>query len=202
MKGKVFADNKNTKEKYAMETTDIMERTLAQEKGRYDKFCKIMHIFSTLMSILFAAGAVFSLVVPIIQAIQYRNNGGKADILSVLVSVIYVFLVLGGIALMWNSARHIFRRLRTSETPFCYDIADKIKGTGFLAILLGIISLVYRAVVELISKNGGNFVKSDGYMDLGYPFIYSVLILGVVLMIIAYVFNYGCKLQQEADETL
>jgi predicted PurR-regulated permease PerM len=202
VKGKVFADNKNTKEKYAMETTDIMERTLAQEKGRYDKFCKIMHIFSTLMSILFAAGAVFSLVVPIIQAIQYRNNGGKADILSVLVSVIYVFLVLGGIALMWNSARHIFRRLRTSETPFCYDIADKIKGTGFLAILLGIISLVYRAVVELISKNGGNFVKSDGYMDLGYPFIYSVLILGVVLMIIAYVFNYGCKLQQEADETL
>ena len=185
-----------------METTDIMERTLAQEKGRYDKFCKIMHIFSTLMSILFAAGAVFSLVVPIIQAIQYRNNGGKADIPSVLISVIYIFLVLGGIALLWNSARHIFRRLRTAETPFCYDIADKIKGTGFLAILLGIISLVYRVVVELISKNGGNFVKSDGYMDLGYPFIYSVLILGVVLMIIAYVFNYGCKLQQEADETL
>ena len=83
-----------------------------------------------------------------------------------------------------------------------YDIADKIKGAGFLAILLGIISLVYRTVVELISKNGGNFVKSDGYMDLGYPFIYSVLILGVVLMIIAYVFNYGYKLQQESDETL
>ena len=185
-----------------METTDIMERTLAQEKGRYEKFCKIMHIFSTLMCVLFAAGAVFSLVVPIIQAIQYRNNGGKADIPSVLVSVIYVFLVLGGIALLWNAARHIFRRLRTAETPFCYDIADKIKGAGFLAILLGIISLVYRTVVELISKNGRNFVKSDGYMDLGYPFIYSVLILGVVLMIIAYVFNYGCKLQQESDETL
>ena len=116
--------------------------------------------------------------------------------------MIYVFLVLGGIALLWNAARHIFRRLRTAETPFCYDIADKIKGAGFLAILLGIISLVYRTVVELISKNGGNFVKSDGYMDLGYPFIYSVLILGVVLMITAYVFNYGCKLQQEADETL
>ena len=185
-----------------METTDIMERTLAQEKGRYEKFCKIMHIFSTLMCVLFAAAAVFCLIVPIVQAIQYRNNGGKADIPSVLVSVIQVFLVLGGIALLWNAARHIFRRLRTAETPFCYDIADKIKGAGFLAILLGIISLVYRTVVELISKNGGNFVKSDGYMDLGYPFIYSVLILGVVLMIIAYVFNYGCKLQQESDETL
>ena len=99
-----------------METTDIMERTLAQEKGRYEKFCKIMHIFSTLMCVLFAAAAVFCLIVPIVQAIQYRNNGGKADIPSVLVSVIYVFLVLGGIALLWNAARHIFRRLRTAET--------------------------------------------------------------------------------------
>ena len=49
-----------------METTDIMERTLAQEKGRYEKFCKIMHIFSTLMCVLFAAAAVFCLIVPIV----------------------------------------------------------------------------------------------------------------------------------------
>ena len=29
-----------------------------------------------------------------------------------------------------------------------------------------------------------------------------LLILGAVLAIAAYVFNYGCKLQQESDETL
>ena len=185
-----------------MDTNDVMERTLAKEKAQYEKCCKVMHIFSIMMSIMFAAATVLCLIVPTVQLIQQSNQGMETDIKSTAVSAFYLFLVLGGIGLLWNSARHIFRRLRTSETPFCYDIADKIKGTGFLAILLGIISLVYRTVVELISKNGGNFVKSDGYMDLGYPFIYSVLILGVVLMIIAYVFNYGCKLQQESDETL
>ena len=183
---------------------DVMERTLAQEKGRFDKFCRIMHVISTLLWILFMIGAVFCLIVPIVQAVQYRNNGGAVRMTETLVSVLYVFLVLGGIGLLWNSARHIFRRLRTAETPFCYDIADKIKGTGFLAILLGIISFVYRTIVELLVKNGGlkSFVKSDGFVDLDFTFIYSVIILGVVLMMTAYVFNYGCKLQQESDETL
>ena len=105
---------------------DVMERTLAQEKGRFDKFCRIMHVISTLLWILFMIGAVFCLIVPIVQAVQYRNNGGAVRMTETLVSVLYVFLVLGGIGLLWNSARHIFRRLRTAETPFCYDIADKI----------------------------------------------------------------------------
>jgi hypothetical protein len=187
-----------------MDTTDVMERTLAQEKGRFDKFCKLMHVFSTLMWILLTIGAVFCLIVSIVQEVQYENNGGEARMPETLISVFYVFLVMGGIGLLWNSARHIFRRLRTAETPFCYDIADKIKGTGFLAILLGIMSFVYRMIVELLVRNGviKHFVKSDGFVDIGYPFIYSVIILGVVLMMIAYVFNYGCKLQQESDETL
>ena len=187
-----------------MDTTDVMERTLAQEKGRFDKFCKLMHVFSTLMWILLTIGAVFCLIVSIVQEVQYENNGGEARMPETLISVFYVFLVMGGIGLLWNSARHIFRRLRTAETPFCYDIADKIKGTGFLAILLGIMSFVYRMIVELLARNGviKHFVKSDDFVDIGYPFIYSVIILGVVLMMIAYVFNYGCKLQQESDETL
>ena len=149
-----------------MDTTDVMERTLAQEKGRFDKFCKLMHVFSTLMWILLTIGAVFCLIVSIVQEVQYEYNGGEARMPETLISVFYVFLVMGGIGLLWNSARHIFRRLRTAETPFCYDIADKIKGTGFLAILLGIMSFVYRMIVELLARNGviKHFVKSDGLM--------------------------------------
>ena len=105
-----------------MDTTDVMERTLAQEKGRFDKFCKLMHVFSTLMWILLTIGAVFCLIVSIVQEVQYENNGGEARMPETLISVFYVFLVMGGIGLLWNSARHIFRRLRTAETPFCYDI--------------------------------------------------------------------------------
>ena len=187
-----------------METNDILERTLAQEKSRYEKFCRIMYGISTVMTIFFLLAAVFCLIVTIVQEIQYKNNGGETDILATVISALYVTLVLGGIGLLWNAARHIFRRLKTAETPFCYDMADKIKGAGFLAILVGVISCVYRLIVDVLLRNGviRTFVKSDGYMDIGYPFIGFLGILGIVLIMVAYVFNYGCKLQQEADETL
>ena len=183
---------------------DVMERTLAQEKNRYDKFCRMMHVLSTLLCILFTAGAVFCLIASTVQFINFRNQGGKTNAVFFLVPVFYLFLVLGGVGLLWNSARHVFRRLRTAETPFCYDIADKIKGTGFLAILLGVIWCVYRTIAEMLIKNGTiRFVwEQEGFRELGYTFIFSVIILGVVLMMTAYVFNYGCKLQQESDETL
>ena len=187
-----------------MESMDVMERTLAQEKNRFEKFAKLMHIISTVMWILFALGAAFCLIVPTVQLLQYRNNGGETDLRSSLFFIFYLFLVLGGIGLLWNSARHVFRRLRTAETPFCYDIADKIKATGTLAATFGGIWLVYRMIAEVLLKN--NIIRlvseSDGFRELGYTFIFSVIILGVVLMMTAYVFNYGCKLQQESDETL
>ena len=187
-----------------METNDILERTLAQEKSRYEKFCRIMYALSTVMAIFFVLAAVFCLIATIVQEIQYKNNGGETDMLATVISALYVALVLGGVGLLWNAARHIFRRLKIAETPFCYDIADKIKGAGFLAILVAIISGVYRLIVEVLLRNGviRTFAKSDGYLDIGYPFIGFLGILGIVLMIVAYVFNYGCKLQQEADETL
>ncbi|MBR5959392.1 MAG: hypothetical protein IKZ98_00215 [Clostridia bacterium] len=187
-----------------METTDVLERTLAQEKTRYDKFCRMMHVLSTLLCILFTAGAFFCLIVSTVQFIQYSNQGGETNIISFTVPVLYLFLVLGGIGLLWNSARHIFRRLRSAETPFCYDIADKIKGAGFLAMLLGVIWGIYRTMAELLIKNGRITLiwEPEGFRELGYTFIFSVIILGMVLMMTAYVFNYGCKLQQESDETL
>ena len=192
-----------------MNAMDVMERTLAQEKRRYDKFCRMMHVLSTLLCILFTAGAFFCLIVSTVQYIQYRNQGGETNMISFVVPVLYLFLVLGGIGLLWNSARHIFCRLRSAETPFCYDIADKIKGTGFLAMLFGVIWGIYRMIayrmIAGLSIGTGNINiiwEPDGFRELGYTFIFSVIILGVVLMITAYVFNYGCKLQQESDETL
>ena len=187
-----------------METNDVLEKTLAKEKMQYDHCCKFMHIFSIVMSIMFAVAAALCLIVPTVQHIQQRNQEAGTDIRSTIVSALYLFLVVGGIGMLWNSGRHIFRRLRTVETPFCYDIADKIKGTGILGVMLAVIWRVYRTIADLLIKNGTIRLvwEADAYRELGDTIIFSVAMLGVVLIIVAYVFNYGCKLQQEADETL
>ena len=58
-----------------MDTNDVMERTLAKEKAQYEKCCKVMHIFSIMMSIMFAAATVLCLIVPTVQLIQQSNQG-------------------------------------------------------------------------------------------------------------------------------
>ena len=180
-----------------MEKTDVMERTLEKEKEQFDKFCKLMHIVSTVASILLAAGAVFCLAVPIVQHIRYVRSGGLENTAVVVIGAVYTFLLTGGIALLVNYARNIFRRLRNAETPFCYDIADKIKGAGQAAWGIGCALLVYGSIAILCLKGRLSLAQYGfGYIEAG------ILIVGAVLAISAYVFNYGCKLQQESDETL
>ena len=180
-----------------MEKTDVMERTLEKEKEQFDKFCKLMHIVSTVASILLAAGAVFCLAVPIVQHIRYVRSGGLENTAVVVIGAVYTFLLTGGIALLVNYARNIFRRLRSAETPFCYDIADKIKGAGHAAWIIGFGLLVYDCAATLYLKDRVSLTwYGFGSVEFG------ILILGAVLSISAYIFNYGCKLQQESDETL
>ena len=180
-----------------MENTDVMERTLEKEKEQFDRFCKLMHIVSTVASVLLAAGAVFCLAVPVVQHIRYVRAGGTEDTARVIIGAVYTFLMLGGIALLMNFARNIFRRLQAAETPFCYDIADKIKGAGQAAWGIGFGLLVFGSAATLFLKERSPLAQYGfGYVEFG------ILIVGAILGISAYVFNYGCKLQQESDETL
>ena len=180
-----------------MENTDVMERTLAREKEQFDRFCKIIHILSTAACVLFACGAVFCMVMPLVRHFGFVRGGGSESTAAVAAAALYTFLLLGGIALLLNYARNIFRRLRAAETPFCYDIADKIKGAGQAAWLIGFGLLVFGAAATLF-LNDPQLLRPYGFGTVEF----GILVLGAVLAIAAYVFNYGCKLQQESDETL
>lgn len=184
-----------------MDTTDVLERTLEQEKCRYDRFCRLMYIISTVAFLFCAASAVVLLLS--VFSVSDLKEGSTG---SAIAGAVYGFLVIGGIGLLWNFGRQIFRRLKTAETPFCYDIADKIKGAGTAAVILAVIWEVYRMIAEAIAMNHGNSFSMAGkdnvFTVFSQSFIVSVLLLGFVLIMAAYVFNYGCKLQQESDETL
>lgn len=67
----------------------------------------------------------------------------------------------------------LFRRIRTSETPFTPEVIKKLKTMG---IMLGVIIAV-----------------DNGYMGV---------VIGFVVYAIALIFQYGGELQQQVDETL
>ena len=103
-------------------------------------------------------------------------------------------------SIAFNHARKIFDVFKSGESPFRYDVADKMKGAATAIISANLINfaigLVYFAVGGFMKLNNGEVFEMDFNFDLGS------LILGILIYAFSYVFNYGAKLQQESDETL
>ena len=70
------------------------------------------------------------------------------------------------------------------------------QGLGTI-LLFGFGMLVFGAAATL-SLNDRQLLRPYGFGNVEF----GILILGALLTISAYVFNYGCTLQQESDETL
>jgi hypothetical protein len=96
-----------------------------------------------------------------------------------------------------NFIASVFRNMRLGETPFRYDVADKMKGAGMAFVVASGLAFMFN--VTLMILNGAGVLE---FADApSYPDFFS-FVLGVFLLALAYVFNYGCKLQQESDETI
>lgn len=89
--------------------------------------------------------------------------------------------------------KKILNSIQCSHTPFILDNADRLKYIGILTIIKSIVpNLVACLPVERVVKfNNCNFFK-------GFSFIF----VGVLMLIFAHIFRYGCQLQQDIDETL
>ena len=74
-------------------------------------------------------------------------------------------------------------------------VADKMKGAGYALAASGVIGFILNMIATVLEANGGFVLEM--YMPETVPFLF-----GVFLIALAYVFNYGCKLQQESDETI
>jgi len=102
-----------------------------------------------------------------------------------------VFFVLS------NFMRQLFKRLKESDTPFRYDIADKMKGAAGVLTFGALAGMILFIICIL-------FFNTSAHPD--FLIVQSVnlviLVIGMILQTFALIFEYGCKLQQESDETL
>lgn len=109
-----------------------------------------------------------------------------------LSGVIYfevVYLVIISFILLYAS--RIFKELSAKAIPFSESISKNIKVIAWLTLSSGL--------PTLINKNL-SLIDSSKAFHLSFDFSYIILTL--VFFALAYVFEYGCKLQQLSDETL
>ena len=168
-------------------TVDVTERTLEQEKKEFGLMCRV---FETLCIVVLCVFAVIAVAVVGIIAVR------GAAVNDIVVLSVNSGVLLFGMTSALNFGRVIFRSLRSGETPFRYDIADKVRGASLALIICGLAGILVQAVSHSFSEAFSDICHYYFFMTVGSIFI------GVLLGIMSYVFNYGCKLQQESDETL
>ncbi len=176
---------------------DINERTHEKEVNHFIESCKAFELFSVGFIVICALWSLVLAAKAILTAAGIITNNEMSVIAVIGNNACDIVRFVGiGIALKHGAA--IFHKLKSGETPFQYDIGDKIKAAGFILILTNLIcNCIYLTFTILyasgiIADNIYEGTLGDGYLCF----------LGALLCIFSYIFNYGCKLQQESDETL
>lgn len=168
-------------------TVDITERTFEQEKKEFATVCQV---FEAACIVLFVT---FAVIVVIVLGVAIAVGAPLND---VAVLVLNSLMLLLGMSSALNFGRAIFKSLRSGETPFRYDIADKVKGASIALVMSGLLGILVQSISHIFSEAFGDICHYYFFISVGNIFI------GVLLGIMSYVMNYGCKLQQESDETL
>lgn len=168
-------------------TVDINERTLEKEKQEFATVCKFFEVLCTVMLVVVAL-----IMLGVVGVIAVMG----AELKDVMVLFVNSIILLFGMTSALNFGRAIFKSLKSGETPFRYDIADKVKGAALALLMCGIASIIVQSVSPIFSEKFSDICHYYFFIALGNIFI------GLLLGIMSYVMNFGCKLQQESDETI
>lgn len=123
---------------------------------------------------------------------DFFNNNSKGTIIAsgetalafALISIIIATILL-------RHVEKLFKNINKNDTPFTYDNVDHIRRIAFLMIINIILPAVATAVIELILK-----------VEFNVHFGAYNLIEILALYVLVYVFEYGCKLQNDSKSKI
>ena len=123
------------------------------------------------------------------------SNTRIVEIYSLMFAGSALLLIL--ILLVLSQLRIILKNV-VNENPFAEKNAKSIKNIGYVIIASSLVMPVTKAF--LINKIIHAFNLSN--VNVVYTVNIEVLIIGILLLIVSAIFNYGAYLQQEYDTTL
>ena len=107
----------------------------------------------------------------------------------ILVMVLTLLMVVNFITITFIVK--LCKEFKTCETPFSAGVIKRIKQVGF--------SLIPWCVVYPTAEAAADFMLSN---NLNVSVDIGMIIMVLVVLALAYIFQYGAMLQQESDETL
>lgn len=160
-------------------------------------FLSIGKISSIVGIVLAAAGLVCGLVGrPDIQAwfmgVEQYTQARDARILLPMM-ILSTIVALFAAAVLCGKLEQVFRGISETGIPFDPAHVERIKAVAWLSLALSVMVSVVENIEQAL-LTGDRLVLLE--LDM------TVLLFAAIIYCLAYVFEYGCKLQQESDETL
>ena len=118
--------------------TDINARTLEKEKRQFIFFCKIAEmIFSFLWGCLVigAAAIVIMTIMHLAGVVDIEESEAYSPREFIFTGVYYLIYCIGW-SIIVNFGAKVFKTLKDGETPFRYEVADKIKAAGITCVCM------------------------------------------------------------------
>ncbi len=157
-------------------------------KSELKNMMEIMTPLMRMLQVMMIGGLFFYAVDLIISAVQSDFEE--------MYSSIFMFIDCAAFAAICTIGCGIIKLFKASETPFVSGIPKRLRVMAFIMMGAFLIStgvkLVFKAVSDAVPQGG-----YIGYFENPYSMIFVTL-----LIMLSYIFDIGCKLQQESDETL
>ncbi|MCM1329059.1 MAG: DUF2975 domain-containing protein [Ruminococcus sp.] len=153
-----------------------------------------LYLIMFVFMILYAAFFVLTVIHTVqgVSAYEYLTDGGKADFWDHYLCRLADTLTMAAISAVGFD---IFRRFKKAGTPFTPDVG---RGLRIIAVLL-FAGWILMFAAHIIAEKITGTVPPNEYSG----FINGTAMMFVsIFIMLGYIFDYGCKLQRESDETL
>lgn len=110
-------------------------------------------------------------------------NANKEELFTVLIVMIVRTILM---IILLKQARGMFKDINMDGNPFEIKHVKTIRKIA-----------IYFFVMVMVNVDTGNTIS-----DLRYSFDFTGIVAAGILWCISYIFEYGCLLQNESDETL
>ncbi len=173
--------------KFAKKVAEIMGLP-EDPKNEFKGMIKTIMPIMRLLQVIMFGGLFISAVDLIISTVQSDFEE--------MYSSIFLTIDCAAFAVICTIGCGIIKLFRASETPFVSEVPKRLRAMAF--IIMG--AFLVSAGVTLVFKAAAGAVPQHDY--IGYFANPYGMIFVTLLIMLSYIFDIGCKLQQESDETL
>lgn len=190
-------------------------------KDKIKKSSKAVLLFSRILRIIMIVSFCFVLAVTILTAIAPSSKfslinsdyvlitgspdlvlegSGSLELTStvtalLLTAVVPALFSIGIIIFILYLAERIFKNIYDSQSPFERVNVKKLKNIAWLMLAFTIIPTYVETVLRF-------FLMRNTASPYNFSIDITTICLTVIFFALAYIFEYGCLLQQQYDETL